>query len=107
LGPAGPIAAVAFAPFLETMAMEVLREVGLAGKRRGAEVLGVASEVTALEPEVLMDLIRSDEKYSLLAATAIIGATHTRVPQMNLTLSAHNASLSWENGVAHGEAPCI
>jgi hypothetical protein len=33
--------------------------------------------------------------------------TETRVPQMNLTLGAQNASLSWGNGIAHDETPCI
>lgn len=92
LGPAGLVGGAALAPMLEPAVSEVIRRIGNAGQRRGAQTLAQAVEICGVPAQDTLARIFTDEKYQLLAATAVVAAMRTTWEDKIRTLGRSLAS---------------
>lgn len=91
-GPGGSIVGAVLGPLLVPLAEEVMREVGMDGRRRSGEALAAACEASGLSAEETATRALGNEKSRLLAATAIVAATHTTWEDKVRTLGMSLAS---------------
>jgi hypothetical protein len=77
---------------LVPVAEQVLREVGMDGRRRSGEALAAACEASGLSAEDTVRRALSNDKSRLLSATAIVAATHTAWEDKVRTLGRSLAS---------------
>lgn len=91
-GPVGSVAGAALGPLLEPYVSDIMYLIGQAGRRRGAEALAEACEGTDLSVDETLSLIFADERYLLLAATAVFAAMRTtwegKVPTLGRSLAS-------------------
>jgi hypothetical protein len=91
-GPLGVVGGAIAGALLEPVALNLLRFLSADAQRRSGEALSAACEASGLSAEDTLSRMFSDEKFRLLAGTAMVAAAHTTLEDKVRTLGRSLAS---------------